>query len=76
MFCMIFKSKQLKGASSGHWVILMSKKHFQTAKWHVELSQWYHNGNEICGNRSKVGLEVISPNPFCSVFGRPSFARQ
>ena len=39
----------------------MSKKHFQTAKWHVELSQWYHNGTEMCGNRSKVALKLFPP---------------
>ena len=46
----------------------MSKKHIQTAKWHVELSQWYHYGIETSGNRSKVGLEVISSNLFLSRF--------
>ena len=37
----------------------MSKKHFQTVKWHEELSQGYHNGTEMCG--LKLALKLFPP---------------
>ena len=39
----------------------MRKKHFQTAKWHVELSQWYHYGIAMCEIGLKLALKLFPP---------------